>query len=199
MLNLGITFTFTLLTFTSKWSNTPKFFKHFLKGKIKCVHHIGLSGILLAFFTIAPKYVGPCMLSPRRNALPNLSPTPRTSLHRHTLEFGNTTNLQHLKSRSFFCSDDIGCCVKRSCRNWVDKFSADHQRPSIPPVWRVKLGTNLTRLEILKFKILVFSSLKNNATPRLASLTHFFLPSTSLEWTFQPTQIFILLPSSPRL
>ena len=60
------------------------------------------SGILLAFLTIPPKQVGPCMLSPRRNALPKSSPTPRAPLHRLTLEFGIITNLQHLKLRSFF-------------------------------------------------------------------------------------------------
>ena len=60
------------------------------------------SSILLAFLTIPPRHVGPCMLSPRRNALPKLSPTPKTPLPQHTLEFGIIPNSQHLKSKSSF-------------------------------------------------------------------------------------------------
>ena len=60
------------------------------------------SGILLAFLTSPPRHVGPCMLLPRRNALPKSSPTPKTPLPRHALEFEPITNSQHLKSRSFF-------------------------------------------------------------------------------------------------
>lgn len=52
----------------------------------------------------------------------------------------------------FFCPDDIERCVKGSRRKWVDKFSADQERPPIPPVWPVKIGTNLTRPEILKLE-----------------------------------------------
>jgi hypothetical protein len=59
---------------------------------------------------------------------------PRAPLHRHTLEFETITNLQHLKLRSFFRLDDIDRCVKGSCREWVDKFSTDQERPPIPPV-----------------------------------------------------------------
>ena len=109
-------------------------------------------GILLAFRTILPRHVGPCMLSPKRNAVPKSSPTPRAPLPQHTLEFGTITNSQHLNPRSFFCPDDIERCVKGSRRKWVDKFSADQERPPIPPVWPVKIGTNLTRPEIVKLK-----------------------------------------------
>ena len=52
----------------------------------------------------------------------------------------------------FFCPDDIERCVKGSRRKWVDKFSADQERPPIPPVWPVKIGTNLTRSEIVKLE-----------------------------------------------
>ena len=52
----------------------------------------------------------------------------------------------------FFCPDDIERCVKGSRRKWIDKFSVDQERPPIPPVWPVKLGTNLTRPEILKLE-----------------------------------------------
>ena len=54
-----------------------------------------------AFLTI-PRHDGPCMLSPKRNALPKLSPIPIAPLPRHTLEFGTITNSQHLKSRNYF-------------------------------------------------------------------------------------------------
>ena len=52
----------------------------------------------------------------------------------------------------FFCVDVIERCVKGSHRKWVDKFSHDQERPPISPVRPVKLGTNLTRLEILKLE-----------------------------------------------
>ena len=64
----------------------------------------------------------------------------------------NIYKLQHLKSRSFFCPIDIERCVKGSRRKWVDKFSVDQKRPPILHVWPVKLGTNLTRPEILKLE-----------------------------------------------
>ena len=60
------------------------------------------SGILLTFLTILPRHVGPYMLSRRRNALPKSSSTPRELMPRHTLEFRTITNLQHLRSKSFF-------------------------------------------------------------------------------------------------
>jgi hypothetical protein len=110
------------------------------------------SGILLVFLTIPQRHVGPCMLSLRRNALTKLSPTPRALMHRHTLEFGTITNSHQLRSKFFLCPDDIEHCVKGSRRKWVDKFSTDQERPPIPPVWPIKIGTNLTRLEILKLK-----------------------------------------------
>jgi hypothetical protein len=34
----------------------------------------------------------------------------------------------------------------------VDKFSTDQERPPIPLVWLVKIGTNLTRSEIVKLE-----------------------------------------------
>ena len=49
----------------------------------------------------------------------------------------------------FFCSDDIHRCVKGSRRKWVVQYSAEQERPSIPDVWPVKLGTNLKQCEIL--------------------------------------------------
>jgi hypothetical protein len=118
------------------------------------------SGILLAFLTIPPKYIGPYMLSPRRNALPKLSPTSKAPLQRHTLEFGTITNSQHLRSRIFFCPDYIEHCIEEPRRKWVDKFFADQERPPIQSVSPVKLGTNLTNPEILKLENVGFQLLK---------------------------------------
>jgi hypothetical protein len=47
-----------------------------------------------------------------------------------------------------FCQDDIERCVKGLRRKWVMPFSTNDQKPPIPPIWPVKIGTNLTRSEI---------------------------------------------------
>jgi hypothetical protein len=46
----------------------------------------------------------------------------------------------------FFCNDDIECCVKGTKRKWVQS------RPDIPSIWPVKIGTNLSKKEILDFE-----------------------------------------------
>jgi hypothetical protein len=57
--------------------------------------------------------------------------------------------IQSMKRTDFvFCPDDIERCVKGPRCKWVMSFSADDQKPPIPPVWPVKIGTNLTRSEI---------------------------------------------------
>jgi hypothetical protein len=43
----------------------------------------------------------------------------------------------------FFCNDDIEHCIKGTKRRWVKS------RPDVPNVWPVKIGTNLSRKEIL--------------------------------------------------
>jgi len=43
----------------------------------------------------------------------------------------------------FFCNDDIERCVKGTKRRWVKS------RPDVPNIWPVKIGTNLSRKEIL--------------------------------------------------
>jgi hypothetical protein len=69
-------------------------------------------------------------------------------------------------NKYFFSPDDIECCNKRSCHKSVDKFSTNQERPSIPPVCPVKLGTNLTRPKILKLENVGFQlPKKNNITP----------------------------------
>ena len=42
--------------------------------------------------------------------------------------------------------------MKGSRRKWIDKFSAHQEQPPIPSVWPTKIGTNLTRAEILKLE-----------------------------------------------
>ena len=49
----------------------------------------------------------------------------------------------------FFCSDDIERYVKSSRRKWVIPYSDTLERPPIPTIWPVKIGTNLTHTEIV--------------------------------------------------
>jgi hypothetical protein len=46
----------------------------------------------------------------------------------------------------FFCNDDRERCVKGTKRKWVQS------RPDIPSIWPVKIGTNLSKKEILDFE-----------------------------------------------
>jgi hypothetical protein len=46
----------------------------------------------------------------------------------------------------FFCNDDIERCVKGTKRKWIQS------RPDIPSIWPVKIGTNLSKKEILDFE-----------------------------------------------
>jgi hypothetical protein len=46
----------------------------------------------------------------------------------------------------FFCNDDIERCVKGTKRKW------GQSRPDIPSIWPVKIGTNLSKKEILDFE-----------------------------------------------
>ena len=158
------------------------------------------SGILLAFLTIPPKHVGPCMLSPRRNALPKSSPTPRAPLHRHTLEFGTITNSQHLRSRSFFFAQTTLNVVSKDpvASGSTNSLPTRNVLQSRPCGLSKLVPTSLVRRS-LSLRTPAFSSLKKNASRPLASSTHPLLHSTFLEWTFLPTQTRILLPGSPRL
>ena len=49
----------------------------------------------------------------------------------------------------FFCVDDIERCVKGSRRKWVIPYSATLERPLVPTVWPIKIGTNLNRSKII--------------------------------------------------
>jgi hypothetical protein len=46
----------------------------------------------------------------------------------------------------FFCNHDIECCVKGTRQKWVQS------RLDIPSIWPVKIGTNLSKKEILDFE-----------------------------------------------
>jgi hypothetical protein len=46
----------------------------------------------------------------------------------------------------FFCNDDIEHCVKGTKRRWVKS------KPDVPNVWPVKIGTNLSKKEILELE-----------------------------------------------
>ena len=48
----------------------------------------------------------------------------------------------------FFCANDIERCVRGSHRKWVISYSNTLERPPIPTIWPVKIGTNLTRSKI---------------------------------------------------
>jgi hypothetical protein len=50
----------------------------------------------------------------------------------------------------FFCNDDIVCCVKGTKRKWVQS------RLDIPSIWPLKIGTNLSKKEILDFESVGF-------------------------------------------
>lgn len=47
------------------------------------------------------------------------------------------------KMQFFFCNDDINRCVNSTRRKWI------LSKPIVPNVWPIKMGTNLTRKEIL--------------------------------------------------
>ena len=51
-----------------------------------------------------------------------------------------------------FCADDIEKYVKGSRQKWVFFYSNTLERPSIPTIWPVKIGTNLShsKIEVLK-------------------------------------------------
>ena len=72
---------------------------------------------------------------------------------KHTLEFGTITNSQHQKLRSFSLAwKTLSVVFKKSHCKWIDKFSPNQERPPIPLLWPVKLGINLTCLEILNLE-----------------------------------------------
>lgn len=67
----------------------------------------------------------------------------------------------------FFCPDDIDRCVKGFKRQWVVRFSKDQEKPPIPKVWPVKVGTSLSRKEVLSLEAAGFQlPQKQHVSPR---------------------------------
>jgi hypothetical protein len=72
-------------------------------------------------------------------------PTPAPS---YTGIWHNTRKNVNLPTEFFFCPDDIERCVKGTRRKWIVPYSKGQDRPSIPEIWPVKIGTKLKRNEI---------------------------------------------------
>ena len=76
----------------------------------------------------------------------------------------------------FFCSDDIERCIKGSRRKWVIPYSNTHERPPIPTIWLVKIGTNLTCSEIVALENTRFQLPQRERVPLNQSFNNFTLP-----------------------
>ena len=143
------------------------------------------SGILLAFFIIPPRHVGPCMQSPRRNTLPKLSPIARAPLSQHTLEFKIITNSQHLKLGSFSCARTTLNIVSRAC---IISASTNSLLTKIDLQSRPCGISSLTLTSLVwssfSLKMWAFNSRRKSALYQFASSTYLLLPLTSLMWTF---------------
>jgi hypothetical protein len=66
-----------------------------------------------------------------------------TAAPTYTGEMRTSHSKKEVTMEFFFCNDDIERCVKGTKRKWVKS------RPDIPSVWPVKIGTNLSKKEIL--------------------------------------------------
>ena len=66
-------------------------------------------------------------------------------------------------------------------------------------MWPVKLGSNLTRLEILKLEIPAFTSRRKNASRPLATLTHPLLDSYPSSWQSNSMRRFATVPSTKQM
>ena len=76
----------------------------------------------------------------------------------------------------FFCSDDIERCIKGSRRKWVIPYSDTHERPPIPTIWLVKIGTNLICSEIVALENTRFQLPQRERVPLNQSFNNFALP-----------------------
>ena len=76
----------------------------------------------------------------------------------------------------FFCSDDIKRCIKGSRHKWVIPYSDTHERPPIPTIWLVKIGTNLTYSEIVALENTRFQLPQRERVPLNESFNNFALP-----------------------
>ena len=80
------------------------------------------------------------------------------------------------KMQFFFCSDDIERCVKGSRRKWIIPYSDIQERPPVPTIWPVKIGTNLTHSEIVALENARFQLPQRERVPLNRSFNNFALP-----------------------
>ena len=76
----------------------------------------------------------------------------------------------------FFCSDDIERCVKGSYRKWIISYSDTQERPPVPTISLVKIGTNLTRSEIVALENAGFQLPQRERVPLNRNFNNFALP-----------------------
>ena len=76
----------------------------------------------------------------------------------------------------FFCSDDIERCVKGSRHKWIIPYSDIQERPPVPTIWHVKIGTNLTCSEIVALENAGFQLSQRERIPLNRSFNNFALP-----------------------
>ena len=75
----------------------------------------------------------------------------------------------------FFCSDDIERCVKDSRRKWIIPYSDTQERPPVPTIWPIKIGTNLTHSEIVALANAGFQLPQRERVPLNLSFNNFAL------------------------
>ena len=76
----------------------------------------------------------------------------------------------------FFCSDDIERCVKGSRRKWIIPYFDTQERPPVPTIWPIKIGTNLTHSEIVALENAGFQLPQRERIPLNRSFNNFALP-----------------------
>ena len=76
----------------------------------------------------------------------------------------------------FFCSNNIERCVKDSRRKWIIPYSDTQERPPVPTVWLVKIGTNLIRSKIVALENAGFQLPQREHVPLNRSFNNFAIP-----------------------
>ena len=76
----------------------------------------------------------------------------------------------------FFCSNDIERCTKDSRHKWIIPYFDTYERPPIPTIWLVKIGTNLTCSKIVALENTRFQLPQRERVPLNRSFNNFALP-----------------------
>ena len=76
----------------------------------------------------------------------------------------------------FICADNIERCIKGSYCKSVIPYSDTLERPPIPTIWPIKIGTNLTRSEIVALENAGFQVPQKERIPLNQSFNNFSLP-----------------------